>query len=252
MCGRFAASTKPEDIVELFGVAQWDPEEALAPSWNVAPTDPVLAVLERLPKGGGAPVRQLRRLRWGLVPAWSGTPETAVKMINARADTVHEKPAYRQAFAARRCLIPVDGYYEWQTFEPAGGKGRPRKVPYFVHRVDGAPLALAGLYEFWRDRAHPADHPGGWLVTCTIVTTEAEELLAPIHHRMPLFLQPESFAAWLDPGLDNAEQARSLLQAPRPGLLAATPVGTAVGSIRNNHPGLTAPVTPETEGALFW
>ncbi|GAA1968118.1 SOS response-associated peptidase [Kitasatospora viridis] len=251
MCGRFAASTTPEDIVELFDVQQWDPAEEVAPSWNVAPTQPVLAVLERIPKAGGAPVRQLRRLRWGLVPAWSRTPETAVKMINARADTVHEKPAYRQAFASRRCLLPVDGYYEWQTFESASGKARARKVPYFVHRVDGAPLALAGLYEFWRDRTHPADHPAGWLVTCSIVTTEAEPLLAPIHERMPLFLQPEAFDAWLDPALDDAEQARALLEAPAPGLLRATEVSAAVGNIRNNHPGLTAQVTPEAEGALF-
>ncbi|MFE9422942.1 SOS response-associated peptidase [Kitasatospora sp. NPDC006697] len=256
MCGRFAASTSPEDIVELFDVAQWDPEEAVAPSWNVAPTQPVLAVLERIPRGGGPAVRQLRRLRWGLVPAWSRTPETAVKMINARADTVHEKPAYRQAFASRRCLLPVDGYYEWQTFEaPAtqhgAGRGKARKVPYFVHRADGAPLALAGLYEFWRDRAHPADHPAGWLVTCSIVTTEAEPLLAPIHERMPLFLQPESFDDWLDPALDDPEHARTLLRAPAPGLLLATEVSSAVGSIRNNHPGLTERVTPEAEGALF-
>ncbi|MGF1431092.1 SOS response-associated peptidase [Kitasatospora sp. LaBMicrA B282] len=250
MCGRFAASTKPEDIVELFEVSQWDPGEEVAPSWNVAPTSPVLAVLERLPKGGGTPLRQLRRLRWGLVPAWSDSPETGVKMINARADTVHEKPAYRQAFAARRCLLPVDGYYEWQTIEsPSGGKAR--KVPFFVSRVDGAPLALAGLYEFWRDRAFPADHPQGWLVTCAIVTTEAEPLLAPIHERMPLFLEPDGFDAWLDPTLDDPARACALLVAPGPGRLRATPVGSAVGNIRNNHPGLREPVTPEMEGALF-
>ncbi|GAB2706265.1 SOS response-associated peptidase [Kitasatospora kifunensis] len=255
MCGRFAASTKPEDIVELFDVTQWDPAETLAPrwtpSWNVAPTAPVLAVLERVPKGESTPVRQLRQLRWGLVPAWSKSPETAVKMINARADTVHEKPSYRQAFASRRCLLPVDGYYEWQTIASATGKGKPRKQPFFVSRVDGAPLALAGLYEFWRDRSYPADHPAAWLVTCSIVTTEAEPLLAPVHERMPLFLQPESFADWLDPGLDDPEQARSLLVAPQPGLLGLTPVSAAVGNIRNNHPGLTAPATAETEGALF-
>jgi putative SOS response-associated peptidase YedK len=177
-------------------------------------------------------------------------------MINARADTVHEKPAYRQAFASRRCLLPVDGYYEWQTIQPSennrgAGKGKPRKVPYFVHRADGAPLALAGLYEFWRDRSQSSDDTGGWLVTCTIVTTEAEPLLAPIHERMPLFLQPDAFDAWLDPALDDSEEARSLLTAPAPGLLLAREIGSAVGSIRNNHPGLVEPVSPETEGALF-
>jgi putative SOS response-associated peptidase YedK len=251
MCGRFAASTKPEDIVELFDVRQWDPAETLAPSWNVAPTDPVLAVLERVPKGADEPVRQLRGLRWGLVPSWSKSRETAVKMINARADTVHEKPAYRQAFASRRCLLPVDGYYEWRTIEAESGRGKPRKQPFFVSRVDGAPLALAGLYEFWRDRGYPADHPEAWLVTCTIVTTEAEELLAPIHERMPLYLQPDTFDDWLDPSLDDPDEARSLLVPPAPGLLRVTAVSSAVGNIRNNHPGLTEPATPESEGALF-
>ncbi|MFI9270462.1 SOS response-associated peptidase [Kitasatospora sp. NPDC052896] len=255
MCGRFAASTGPEDIVELFDVRQWDPAETLAPSWNVAPTAPVAAVLERLPKGGGPPVRQLRVLRWGLVPAWAKSPETAVKMINARADTVHEKPAYRQAFASRRCLLPVDGYYEWQAVTGHGqgdpGQGRVRKQPYFVSRVDGAPLALAGLYEFWRDRRVPAGHPDAWLVTCTIVTTEAEPLLAPVHPRMPLFLQPEAFDDWLDPALDESEEARRLLTAPEPGLLELTPVSSAVGNIRNNGPELTRLVTAEAEGALF-
>ncbi|MDH6112720.1 putative SOS response-associated peptidase YedK [Kitasatospora sp. MAP12-15] len=248
MCGRFAASTQPQDIVELFGVHQWDPVETIAPSWNVPPTAPVHAVLERIPSGGSAPVRQLRVLRWGLVPAWAKSPESAAKMINARADTVHEKPSYRQAFASRRCLLPVDGYYEWQT---APSETRPRRQPYFVSRVDGAPLALAGIYEFWRDRSRPADHPEAWLVTCAVLTTEAEELLAPIHERMPLYLEPSAFDSWLDPALSDADEARSLLVAPDPGLLKVVPVSAAVGSIRNNRPGLTEPVTPEEEGLLF-
>ncbi|WP_030392893.1 SOS response-associated peptidase [Kitasatospora purpeofusca] len=252
MCGRFAASNRPEDIVELFGVQQWDPAETLDPSWNVAPTQSALVVLERLPKGAARPVRQLRALRWGLVPQWAKSPESAVKMINARSDTVHEKPSYRQAFASRRCILPVDGYYEWQTV-PAE-RGRPKKKPFFVSRADGAPLALAGLYEFWRNRTVPSDHPEGWLVTFTVVTTEAEELLAPIHERMPLFLDPGSFDAWLDPGLDDGEapELRRLLIPPPPGALLATPVSPDVGSIRNNHAGLTEPHTEvEYETTLF-
>ncbi|WP_441250326.1 SOS response-associated peptidase [Kitasatospora sp. McL0602] len=243
MCGRFASTTKPEDLVEIFGVEQWDTTETIAPSWNVAPTDPAYVVLERAPKGGPEPVRQLRVLRWGLVPAWSRTAETAVKMINARADTVHEKPAYRQAFAARRCLIPIDGYYEWQTIPT--GKGKPRKQPYFVSRADGGVLALAGLYEFWRDRTRPTDDPGAWLVTCTVVTTEAEPLLAPIHERMPLFLDRGAHDAWLDPARTEPEELRSLLAAPPPGALQAVPVSPAVGNIRNNGPELLRPLAPE-------
>ncbi|MEV6976671.1 SOS response-associated peptidase [Kitasatospora sp. NPDC093806] len=250
MCGRFASSSSPESIVELFGVRQWDPAETLAPSWNVAPTQSAFAVLERVPKGSAEPVRQLRVLRWGLVPQWAKSPETAVKMINARSDTVHEKPSYRQAFVSRRCVLPVDGYYEWQTVP--GERGKARKKPFFVSRVDGAPLALAGLYEFWRNRAVPSDHPEGWLVTFTIVTTDAEELLAPIHERMPLFLDPGSFDAWLDPRRDDPEELRRLLIPPPPGALRATPVSPDVGSIRNDRPELTEPwAEPEYETTLF-
>lgn len=249
MCGRFASTNKPEDLVEIFGVERWDPTETIDPSWNVAPTDSAYAVLERTAKGEPKPVRQLRVLRWGLVPSWSKSPEGAVKMINARADTVHEKPSYRQAFAARRCLLPVDGYYEWQTSPslrpggtPSTGKAKPRKQPYFVSRADGGILALAGLYEFWRDRTLPSDDPLAWLVTCTIVTTEAEPLLAPIHERMPLFLDPGAYDAWLDPARTDPDELRSLLVPPAPGALQAVPVSAAVGNIRNNSPELVRPL----------
>lgn len=249
MCGRFASSSRPEEIVGTFGVRRWDPAETIAPSWNVAPTDPVYAVLERVPRGGSRPVRQLRVLRWGLVPAWASSPDTAVKMINARADTVHEKPAYRQAFASRRCLLPADGYYEWQT-APAG-LDRPPRQPYFVSRADGGPLALAGLFEFWRDRTRPAGDPLAWRVTCTVVTTEAEPLLAPIHERMPLFVDPAGYDAWLDPARDDPDELRGLLVPPPPGALRVHPVGPAVGSIRNNHPGLLRELTDEDRTTLF-
>ncbi|MFJ8042994.1 SOS response-associated peptidase [Kitasatospora sp. NPDC096147] len=253
MCGRFASTSRPEDLVGTFGVQQWDPTETVAPSWNVPPTAPAYVVLDRAPKGGGAPVRQLRVLRWGLVPAWSQSADAAAKMVNARSDTVHEKPSYRQAFASRRCIVPVDGYYEWETLPTE--RGRPRKQPYFVHRADGTVLALAGLYEFWRDRRHPPDHPGAWLVTCAIVTTDAEPALAPIHHRMPLFLDPSSFDAWLDPALDDPGRLFPLLVPPAPGALLARAIGPAVGNIRNNGPELLRPlseVEPEPEdGVLF-
>ncbi|MFE2411050.1 SOS response-associated peptidase [Kitasatospora sp. NPDC059408] len=250
MCGRFASSSKPEDLLDLFGVEQWDPEETLAPNWNVAPTNSAFVVLERMSKERPGVVRQLRVLRWGLVPQWSNSAETAVKMINARSDTVHEKPSYRQAFASRRCILPVDGYYEWQTV-PAE-RGKPRKKPFFVSRTDGTPLALAGLYEFWRDRTVPAGHPAAWLVTFTIVTTDAEPLLAPIHERMPLFLDPSSFDEWLDPGQSDPDGLRRLLIPPPPGALRATPVSPAVGSIRNNGPELKEPWTEvEYETTLF-
>ncbi|MEU5386819.1 MULTISPECIES: SOS response-associated peptidase [Kitasatospora] len=245
MCGRFASSTEPAELVRLFGVEQWDPTETIAPSWNVAPTARTYAVLDRAPRGQRRPVRQLHTLRWGLVPGWASSPETAVKMINARAETVHEKPAYRQAYASRRCLIPVDGYYEWQT-APTDDVSRPPRRPYFVHRADGAPLALAGLYEFWRDRERPGDHPDAWLVTCTVVTTAAEPLLAPVHERMPLYLGPDRWDAWLDPHAETAD-----LTPPPPGDLRIHAVPDEVGRIRNNHPGLTRPLTEDDLTTLF-
>lgn len=248
MCGRYAASRKPEDLVELFGVARWDATEALAPDWNVAPTKPVYAVLERAVKEQGPePVRQLRTLRWGLVPFSAASPDVGVRMINARAETLHEKPAYRRPFAARRCLLPADGYYEWFTPPVAPGtpKSRVRKQPYFITPRDGSVMAMAGLYEFWRDRSVPADDPAAWWCTCAVVTTAAEPDLARIHERMPLVLQPGSWDAWLDPALTDPDEVRTLLAPPPPGLLEARPISPDVGNIRNNSPELQLRVEAE-------
>lgn len=182
MCGRYAASRRPEDLTGLFGVEKWEPTETLEPDWNVAPTKEVYAILDRPVKDADdqRPVRQLRTLKWGLVPSWSKSPEGAARMINARAETVHEKPSFRRPFVSRRCILPADGYYEWVTgaeerqLEEKGRKKRPRKQPYFVTPADGSVFAMAGLYEFWRDRTLPDDHPAAWWVTCSVITTEAE------------------------------------------------------------------------------
>jgi len=255
MCGRYASSCKPEDLVELFDVAPggWEPTEALAADWNIAPTKPVYAVLERPLRGQGPkPVRQLRALRWGLVPSWAQSADVAAKMFNARAETVHEKPAYRRAFASRRCLIPADGYYEWvaPAARPGVRAARIRKQPYFITPVDGSVLAMAGLYEFWRDPGRPADDPDAWWATCTVLTTAAEPALEWIHPRMPLVLRPRAFADWLDPALGDPAGLRALLAPPPPGLLEPRPVSAAVGSIRNNGPELVLRAEPErTAGA---
>lgn len=265
MCGRYSASRAPEDLVGAFGVTKWEPSETLAPDWNVAPTKDVYAVLERPDKQSGSdlPVRQLRTLRWGLVPAWAKSPEVGVKMINARAETVHEKASYRRPFAARRCILPADGYYEWATgsderrLEETGRRKRPRKQPYFVTPADGSVMAMAGLYEFWRDGSLPAEHPRAWWVTCTVITTEAERTplpdaapdgpgsLADIHPRMPLVLPADRWDAWLDPSRTDPEDLRSLLEPPPAGLMRAYPVSTAVSNVRNNGPELIAPIPPE-------
>ncbi|WP_030545056.1 SOS response-associated peptidase [Streptomyces albus] len=272
MCGRYAASRNPAELVDTFGVAKWDTAETLAPDYNIAPTKTVYAVLERPDKEAEVPdpVRQLRTLRWGLVPSWAKTPEGAARMINARAETVHEKPAYRRAFTSRRCLVPADGYYEWMTaaaereLEEKGRKKRPRKQPYFVTPVDGSVMAMAGLYEFWRDRTLPDDHPQAWWVTCTVLTTEAEttplpgaragagpRALADIHPRMPLALPADRWDAWLDPRTTDPDRLRELLAPPPPGTVRAYPVPTDVSNVRNNGPELLKELDAPEEETLF-
>jgi putative SOS response-associated peptidase YedK len=238
MCGRYASTRAPKDLVTLFGVTDWRPEETLAPSWNVAPTDPVYAVLERPAHDDGPVRRQLRALRWGLVPSWAKDPRSGARMINARVETVHEKPAYRRAFAKRRCLLPADGFYEWDPVtDPATGK--VRKQPYFIHPDDGQIMAMAGLYEYWRDPDVKADDdPDAWLVTCTIITTEATDAAGRIHPRMPLGLTPDHYDTWLDPAHQDTADLRALLTQPAGGRLDTRRVNPAVNSVRNNGPEL--------------
>ncbi|MFJ3756726.1 SOS response-associated peptidase [Streptomyces sp. NPDC090080] len=271
MCGRYASSRGPEDLAQIFEVEKWEPEETLEPDYNVAPTKQVYAVLDRPLKDADdrRPVRQLRRLKWGLVPSWAKSPEGGARMINARAETVHEKPSYRRAFATRRCILPADGYYEWVTakdereLEVEGKKKRPRKQPYFVLPADGSVFAMAGLYEFWRDRTLPDEHPLAWWVTCSVITTEAENSplavapaegprsLSDIHPRMPLMLTPDRWDAWLDPARTDAEDLRSLLAPPPEGLMRAYPVATAVSNVRNNGPELLTELAAPEESTLF-
>ncbi|MEW2297617.1 SOS response-associated peptidase [Streptomyces sp. NPDC006743] len=246
MCGRYVSTRGPEELARHFGVSRWNPEQTLEPSWNVAPTDGVWAVLERPPRGERATAaarRELRVLRWGLVPSWAKDVSTGARLINARVETVHEKPAFRRAFAARRCLLPADGFYEWQ---PAGtGGGRTRKQPYFIHPHDGTVMALAGLYEYWRDPSvKDDDDPAAWLTTCTVITTDATDATGRIHPRMPLALAPERYDAWLDPGRRDPGGLRELLAPPADGQLDVRPVSPAVNDVRNNGPDLLARVSP--------
>lgn len=257
--------------MEAFGIERWEPAETLAPDYNVAPTKEVHVVLDRPLKDAQdpTPVRQLRVLKWGLVPSWAKNPEGAARMINARAESIHEKPSFKNPFMQRRCIIPADGYYEWVTgrdereLEVEGKRKRARKQPYFVLPADGSVFAMAGIYEFWRDRTLPDAHPAAWWVTCSVITTEAETAplagagtegprsLAEIHPRMPLMLTPDRWDAWLDPRTTGVERLRGLLEPPPGGLLRAYPVSTAASSVRNNGPELLAELDAPELGTLW-
>jgi putative SOS response-associated peptidase YedK len=234
MCGRFAASTKTEDLVDFFEIDEVaDPLPG--PSYNIAPTDPIAAVLQRQRSVGAS--RQLVELRWGLVPSWAKDSSGAARLINARVETVAEKPSFRKAFASRRCLVPADGYYEWYTLASGAG-AKPLKQPYFIRRCGGEPLVMAGLYEHWK-------RPDGtWLSTATIITTAATDDVGRLHDRMPMVVEPTNWAAWLDPGFDA--DATGLLAVPSAGLEYFA-VSTAVNRVANDGPELLTPVQSPAE-----
>lgn len=268
MCGRYASSAHPDELVEAYEVdldatdqvsrsVLKNPQQPPAgePDHNLAPSKQAPVVLTRRPREEpeGAPLRQLRLLTWGLVPSWAKDPSVGARMTNARVETVLDKPAFAKAAATRRCLVPATGWYEWQASPVATDtKGKPRKQPFFISRADEAPLALAGLYEFWRDPASPAEDPLSWVVSFTIVTTAAEPGLDRIHDRQPLALEPAQWGDWLDPGLTSPDDVRSLTEAAQvPGRFRAWPVGRAVGSPRSNGPTLMEPADPsELEGVV--
>jgi putative SOS response-associated peptidase YedK len=264
MCGRYAATSRPEDLVEEFDIEQvmtGEPSRSLlsapqdpppgAPDYNVAPTKQAPVILTRAPRPtdpsydeDAPPVRQLRLLTWGLVPSWAKDVKVGLRMINARAESVLEKSAFAKAAASRRALVPASGWYEWQVSPTATDtRGKPRKQPFFIHHADGSPLAMAALYEFWRDRSvQDHDDPGAWLTTYTIITTDAEPGLDRIHDRQPLVLEREDWADWLDPQQTDLDAVRAHLAFSRPGRFDAYPISSAVNSSRNNGPHLLEPV----------
>jgi putative SOS response-associated peptidase YedK len=244
MCGRYAASRDKATLVEEFAVDR-APERDLAADYNVAPTKDVYLVADRPAAEDRPQLRELGIARWGLVPSWAKDPAIGNRMINARVETLTEKPSYRTAVAKRRCLLPADGYYEWyqptDPDAPRGKSGKPIKQPYFIHPGDGSVLAMAGLFEFWRDKALAADDPAAWLWTVTVITTSATDELGRIHDRMPMCVQPGDWSAWLDPQQNDGAAAVALLTPAAPGWLQADHVSTAVNSVRNNGPELILP-----------
>lgn len=251
MCGRYASFREAQDLADAFALAEIaEDARLLPPSWNVAPTDGVRMVVERperLEDGThGEIVRTLRAARWGLVPSWAKDPSIGNRMINARSEGLADKPAFQRAFATRRALLPSDGYYEWKPPDDSGAGARPRtkKQPFYIHPPDGGVLALAGLYEFWKDPTKADNDPDRWLVSAAVVTVPATGELAHIHDRQPLMLRPEDWDAWLDPA-KGAREASALLMAPPPDLVA-TPVSTAVNTVANDGPELVREVEEPT------
>jgi putative SOS response-associated peptidase YedK len=258
MCGRYASSSHPEDLIEEFEVDE-DRTGQVAPSilvtpqsppagqpdFNIAPTKQAPVVLTRAVRGDAdaSPTRQLRLLTWGLVPSWSKDIKVGLRMINARSESLLDKSSFARAAASRRCLVPADGWYEWQVSPTAvDTKGNPRRQPFFVHRSDGAPLAMAGLYEFWRDRSLGEDDPDAWLTTYAIITSAAEPGLDRIHDRQPLVLERKDWDDWLDPTQTDLASVKAHLAFSGPGRFDAYPVGTAVNSSRNNGEQLLLPL----------
>ena len=293
MCGRFVTASSPALLAERFDVDEIAIEGDPEPNYNVAPREQVAVVREREGR------RVLSRLRWGLVPSWAKDPSIGDRMINARAEGLATKPAYKRSFAKKRCIIPADGFYEWQVVAPATTpKGRPKKQPAFIHRRDGEPMAFAGLWDVWKvpegldidgveEDAKASDRAAGvgglrrptpvetelvestrhadivrrsepgperpgpegrererWLRSFVIVTTRANDLLLPLHDRMPVLLPETAWSRWLDPANHDVEALAELL-VPAPDVeLEFWPVSTAVNKADNSGPELVKPVEP--------
>jgi len=241
MCGRFVSSHSADQISEFFG-ASFETEATLPANYNVAPTQDVYAVV-----ADSAGAREVQPFHWGLVPSWAKDIKIGSKMINARSETIAEKPAFKGLFKKHRLIIPMDGFYEWQqakavegTSAPLTKAGKPMKTPMFIHRVDGQLLAVAGLWATWRDKA--AGPEAEWLHSCTVITTAANETMAPVHDRMPVLLSPEDWEEWLDPTNNDLAALQHLLVPAPNEVLVMHAVSTAVNNVRNTGPQLMLPV----------
>lgn len=237
MCGRFGMLHTWTDMFESYNLIS--PALNLQPRFNIAPTQPVIAITASSEGGGNTATH----FQWGLVPSWAKEISIGAKMINARAETVAEKPAFRAAFRRRRCLIPASGFYEWQKPPSEIGSGGP-KQPFWIAAADGGLLSFAGLWETWMSPA------GDEIQTCAIITTTANDALAPIHARMPVILAPADFDAWLAVGDDGGDRSTAMTVVQgmlRPAPAEATtawPVSARVNNVRNDDPSLVEPTDP--------
>ncbi len=278
MCGRYAQSRNVHQLRLAFGLPEqvmteepdprvWPPLEELAPDYNISPGRTVYTVLGPPPRGRDRDEtgpRSLHTMRWGLVPSWAKDRNVGYRMINARSETIADKPAFRTAFRRRRCLLPADAYYEWQLIGKDGTpeastspvtdaqhkkrKARSDKKPYSIHYGHDEPLAMAGIFERWRDPEIDDSDPSAWLWSCAVITTEAAPELAHIHERMPVVVPAEDWAAWLDPSTELDELSRLMDDTPV-SRLAVDAVSTDVNSIKNNRPDLLEPCPEPETGA---
>lgn len=224
MCGRFAQHSEPGTLKKVFQIEEITCE--VMPRYNIAPLQPVLVII------GHDGNRRLGRVNWGLVPSWSKDTRMAAKLINAREETLADKPSFRAAFRYRRCLILADGFYEWELH------GRRKQPWYFTLHGEG-PFAFAGLWETWKGKKEEVYH------SCTIVTTAANKVVQPIHDRMPVILSPTAYAAWLDPTKQDAGPLTQIIRDGRIHRLKRFPVSKRVNSIRNNDPACIEPIEVE-------
>jgi putative SOS response-associated peptidase YedK len=212
MCGRFTLRTPPKDLVEVFQLLH---ALEMIPRYNIAPTQPVAVVRQ------GATCREMSLLRWGLIPSWAKDTKIGASLINARADTIATKPSFRTALKRRRCLIPADGFYEWKK-----GEGKT-KQPFYICMRNGHPFAFAGLWEHWEGPDNSA------IDSCTIVTTDANETLRPLHDRMPVILREDDYDRWLDPKIQDPTELCELLKPHAPEEMTAFPISALVNNARN-------------------
>jgi putative SOS response-associated peptidase YedK len=233
MCGRYTLTAKQEALARMFLLKQVSGSLADIPEerYNIAPSQSVMAVRES--RDGGE--REGVVFRWGLVPFWAKEVKIGYRMINARSETAAQKPAFRAAMRSRRCLIPASGFYEWQRNLPGN-----RKQPYCFGLRSGEPLAMAGIWERWKDPA------GGVVESCAILTTDANDLMLPVHDRMPVILEEPDFDRWLDLGEDDPSNLQPLLKPHDSGSMLRKPISTLVNSLKNDGPEILAELNPET------
>ena len=235
MCGRFVSASPPDRIADYFGADV--AVDTLGENYNVAPTTDVYGVV-----ASAAGERRLEAFRWGLLPIWAKDVKVGQKMINARAETLASKPAFKGVFRKHRCIIPMDGFYEWAPGVEGGPltkAGKPAKRPHFIHRVDGEPLAVAGLWSAWRPKDADDDEP--WLHTASVITTSANEAMSSIHDRMPVILPKAMWDQWLDPTNQQIEMLSRLLVPADESVLEMHEVATDVNNVRNKGPHLFDP-----------